>query len=182
MGPFEYLWLTIFLIFVFIAFARGYSRELGTSTLIFVALFLITYFLVPKLPGMSNNLYQQFSSATLSQRTIEHIMATGLSVFFIAIVFASYAGDTFTFKGKPTRGFRGFIYNMLVGMMNGYLIAGTLWYFQDYFKYPVTDFGILQLPLTSTGEQIANYLPPYVTPPIFWAVLVGVMLIFRVRK
>jgi uncharacterized membrane protein YjgN (DUF898 family) len=109
-------------------------------------------------------------------------MASGLSLFFIAIVFASYAGDTFAFKGKPAKGTRGFIFNLLVGIVNGYLISGTLWYLQDYFKYPITDFGILQLPLTHLGETLANFLPPYVVPPIFWAVLVGVMLIFRVLK
>ncbi len=182
MGPFEYLWLTVFLIFVFIAFARGYNRELGTSTLIFVALFLITYFAVPKLPQIINELYQKFFHTALPQRTNEHVMASGLSIVFIAIVFASYAGDTFSFKGKPAKGLRGAVYNLAVGAMNGYLIAGSLWYFQDYFKYPVTDFGILKLPLTPTGELLANYLPPYVVPPIFWAVLVGIMLIFRVRK
>ena len=182
MGPFEYLWLTVFVIFILIAFVRGYHRELGTTTLIFVALFLITYFAVPKLPEIINKLYRETFHTSLSQRTIEHIMASGLSVFFIAIIFASYAGDTFAFKGKPAKGFTGFLYNLLVGAMNGYLIAGTLWYLQDYFHYPVTDFHILQLPLTTTGEHIANFLPPYVVPPIFWAVLVGVMLIFKVRK
>ena len=182
MGPFEYLWLTVFIIFVLIAFVRGYNKELGTTTLIFVALFLITYFAVPKLPDLINDLYLKFFDTPLSQRTIEHIMAGGLSLFFIAIVFASYAGDTFAFKGKPAKGFRGFLFNLLVGAMNGYLISGTLWYLQDKFNYPITDFGFLQLPLTSTGETLAQFLPPYVVPPIFWAVLVGIMLIFRVRK
>ena len=66
--------------------------------------------------------------------------------------------------------------------MNGYLIAGAPWYFQDYYHYPITDFGILKLQLTHLGEQLANLLPPYVIPPIFWPVLVAVMLIFKVRK
>jgi uncharacterized membrane protein YjgN (DUF898 family) len=182
MGPMEYLWLTIFVIFVLIAFVRGYNKELGTTTLLFVALFLITYFGVPKLPDIISNVYQKIFSTPLPERTLQHVMASGLSLAFIAIIFASYAGDTFAFKGTPAKGFRGFLFNLLVGMMNGYLIAGTLWYLQDYFHYPITDFGILKLPLTQPGETIAGYLPPYVVPPIFWAVLVGVMLIFRVRK
>jgi len=182
MGPMEYLWLTIFAIFVLIAFVRGYNKELGTSTLIFVALFLITYFGVPKLPELINDLYQKLFGAPLSERTLQHVMAAGLSIFFIAIIFASYAGDTFSFKGTPAKGFKGFLFNLMVGVMNGYLIAGTLWYLQDYFKYPITDFGILKLPLTPFGETLAGFLPPYVVPPIFWAVLVGIMLIFRVRK
>ncbi len=182
MGPMEYLWLTVFVIFVLVAFVRGYNKELGTSTLIFVALFLLTYFGVPKLPGLINNLYQKLFSTPLNERTLQHVMATGLSLFFIAVIFASYAGDTFTFKGTPAKGFKGFLYTLMVGVMNGYLIAGTLWYLQDYFKYPIADLGILRLPLTPLGETLAGFLPPYVVPPIFWAVLVGIMLIFRVRK
>ena len=182
MGPFEYLWLTVFLIFVFIAFVRGYNRELGTTTLIFVALFLLTYLAVPRLPGIINDLYRKSFHTSIPKRQMQHLMASGLSLAFIAIVFSSYAGETFSFKGKPAKGLRGFLYNLLVGAVNGYLIAGALWYFQDYFEYPITDFGLLKLPLTPTGETIASYLPPYVVPPIFWAILVGIMLIFRVRK
>lgn len=182
MGPFEYLWLTIFLIFVLIAFVRGYNRELGTTTLIFVALFLLTYLAVPRLPGLINDIYSKIFHTKMPERQMQHLMASGLSITFIAIIFASYAGDTFAFKGKPAKGARGFFYNLMVGAVNGYLIAGTLWYFQDYFEYPITDFGMLQLPLTDLGEKIAGYLPPYVVPPVFWAILVGIMLIFRVRK
>jgi hypothetical protein len=182
MGPFEYLWLTIFFIFILIAFVRGYSKELGATTLIFVALFLITYLGIPKLGDLINDFYQKFFHSTIPQRQMEHILAGGFSLLFIGIVFASYAGDTFAFRGKPAKGLRGGFYNLLVGALNGYLIAGTLWYFQDYYHYPVTDFGILQLPLTHLGEQVANLLPPYVVPPIFWAILVAIMLIFRVRK
>jgi signal transduction histidine kinase len=182
MGPFEFLWLTIFFIFILIAFARGYGKELGTTTLIFVALFLITYLAVPRLPGLINESYRKFFHTALPRRQMEHLLASGLSLTFIAIVFASYAGDTFTFKGKSAKGMQATLYTLLVGAMNGYLISGTLWYFQDNYRYPIADLGVLQLPLTQLGEQIANYLPPYVVPPAFWAILVAIMLIFKVRK
>jgi len=182
MGPFEFLWFTVFIIFILIAFARGYARELGTTTLIFVALFLITYLAVPKLPAAINEIYHKLFHSTLPQRQMEHLLSAGLSLVFIAIVFASYAGETFTFKGKTAKGMQGRFYTLLVGAVNGYLISGSLWYFQDNYNYPIADLGILHLPLTPLGEQIANYLPPYVVPPAFWAILVAVMLIFKVRK
>ncbi len=182
MGPFEFLWLSIFIIFVFITFVRGYNRELGTITLIFVALFLITYLGVPRLPGIINGVYGKVFHKAMPQRQMEHLLSTTLSLAFIAIIFSSYAGETFSFKGKPAKGSTGAIYNLLVGSVSGYLITGTLWYFQDFYRYPIADLGILHLPLTSTGEHIANFLPPYVIPPLFWAILVAIMLIFRVRK
>jgi hypothetical protein len=182
MGPFEYLWLTVFVIFVLVAFVRKYPKELGTTTIIFVMLFLITFLAMPRLPDLINSIYQRIFDKPMAERTMQHIMASGFTLAFVAAVFGSYAGQTFSFPGKPATGLRGFLFNLLVGVMNGYLIAGTLWFFQDKYNYPITDFGLLQLPLTDKGEFIANYLPPYVVPPAFWAVLVGVMLLFRIRK
>ena len=182
MGPFEYLWLTVFVIFVLVALVRKYPNELGTTTIIFTILFLITFFLIPKLPGLVNDIYRRIFNTTMPERQMQHLMASLMSLIFIGSVFASYAGRTFAFPGKPAPGWRGTFYSLLVGMMNGYLISGSLWYFQDYYKYPITDFGLLYLPLTPLGEKMAAFLPPYVVPPIFWAVLVAIMLLFRVRK
>ncbi len=182
MGPFEYLWLTVFIIFVFIAFVRKYPNELGTMTLIFAALFLITYIGVPKLPAILDKIFIKLLGAPPTPRQKEHLLASIFSLTFIGIIFASYAGQTFSFKGSPASGFKGFLFTLLVGMINGYLIAGTLWFFQDNYNYPITDFHLLYLPLTPLGETIANYLPPYVVPPAFWAILMTIMLLFRVRK
>ena len=182
MGPFEYLWLTVFVIFVLIALARKYPNELGTTTIIFVILFLITFFAIPKLPGLINDIYRRIFNTSMPKRQMQHLLASLFSLIFIAAIFSSYAGRTFAFPGKAAPGWRGTFYSLLVGMMNGYLIAGTLWYFQDFYEYPITDFKLLYLPLTDLGEKLAAFLPPYVVPPIFWAILVAIMLLFRVRK
>ena len=50
MGPLEILFAAIFIFFVFIALARGYPKELGITTIVFAALFLIMQFLTPYLP------------------------------------------------------------------------------------------------------------------------------------
>ena len=182
MGPFEYLWLTVFIIFVLVALVRKYPNELGTTTIIFVILFLITFLGMPKLPGLINDFYRKLFNTPLPQRQMEHLLAALFSLAFVAAVFASYAGRTFAFPGKPAAGWKGTFYSLLVGVLNGYLISGSLWYFQDFYHYPITDFGLLKLPLTPLGETLAGYLPPYVVPPTFWAILVGIMLLFRVRK
>jgi len=182
MGPFEYLWLSIFTIFVMVALVRKYPNELGTTIIIFATLFLITYLAAPKMPGLINSLYARVFDASVAQRQMQHALASIFSLGFMAAVFASYAGQTLSFPGKPAPGWKGSVYSLLVGVMNGYLISGTLWYFQDYYQYPIADFGLLYLPLTPTGETIAAFLPPYVVPPAFWGFLVAVMLLFRVRK
>ncbi|NOZ71963.1 MAG: hypothetical protein GXP38_08620 [Chloroflexi bacterium] len=181
MGPLEILWACIILFFVFFALVRGYARELGVTTLIFAALFIITQFGETYAPRALAVISQQTGIAAFSARTQQHILSDFFSITFILIVFASYAGETFTLKGRPTTGPTGLLLNILVGLLNGYLVAGTLWYFQDVYQYPVADLGILTLPLTPFAETAANFLPPYVVPPLFWAGMVMLLLLFRVK-
>ncbi len=182
MGPIELFWACITLFFVFFALARGYDRELGVTTLIFVALFLITQFGEKYAPLTLALIIQRSGSTALTPRVQQHILSSFFSLFFVIVVFASYAGETFTIKGrKKAKGPRVLVLNLLVGLLNGYLVAGTLWYFQDVYAYPVVDFNLLELPLSPLAETVANYLPPYVVPPLFWAGMVMVLLLFRVK-
>ena len=182
MGPYQILWMAVTLFFVLISLARGYLRELGVTTMIFVALFIITEFGVKYLPQLLHKTYD-FFNADLALRTEQHWVAFSLSLFLIFVVFASYAGfNTFAFHGKRMAGFAGFMIAVLVGFLNGYLVSGTLWWLQEINFYPVVDFGVLLLPLTRQGETMAQFLPPYWIPSMFWAVMVMIMLILRVRK
>lgn len=173
MGPLEILWATVAIFFIFIAFVRGYSKELGVTTMIFAALFLITYFGEGYLPRVLDNF------ANFDDRTKDHLLSSLFSLIFIGILFASYAGVTFGFYGNERRSNP--LLNFLVGGLNGYLVAGTLWYFQDRYLYPAADLGLLKLPLSNLAETLANFLPPYVVPPMFWAGMILLMLLFRVR-
>jgi len=182
MGPLEILWACIIVFFVFFALVRGYAQELGVTTLIFAALFIITQFGEKYVPAILVLIVQRTGSAALSPRTQEHILSIFFSLFFIIVVFASYAGETFTLKGRSkTSGPAALMLNILVGLLNGYLVAGTLWYFQDVYEYPVVDLHLLQLPLSDFAETAANFLPPYVVPPLFWAGMVMLLLLFRVK-
>ncbi len=182
MGPLQVLFFAIIIVFIMISLARGYLKELGVTTMIFVALFIITEFGVKYMPQFLEKVFDLFN-ATLTPRTEQHWVSLTLSLFLITVVFASYAGfNQFAFNGTPQRGFAGFVIGVLVGGLNGYLFAGTLWWLQDINYYPVIDLGILLLPLTASGEFMAQYLPPYLVPSMFWAVMVMIMLILRVRK
>jgi len=182
MGPLEILFIAIVIIFILISLARGYLKELGVTTMIFVALFIITEFGVKYVPRLLERIYGLLN-VTLTTRAEQHWIAITLSLLLISVVFATYAGfNNFSFRGAPQKGFAGFVIGVLVGGLNGYLFGGTLWWLQDITYYPVVDLGILLLPLTNTAETMAQYLPPYLVPPMFWAVMVMIMLILRVRK
>ena len=188
MGPLEILWLAIVVFFVLIAFVRGYPRELGVTTVIFGALFLITFFLEKYLPRFINFLSSELS-LQLTERQLQHFYALFYSLLFLVVVFWAYAGETFSFQGKEHKGACGFVLNFLVGLLNGVLVASTLWYFQVAYNYPVADFKnaagqsvFLTLPLTSFAQSLVTYVPANVIPPIFWGAMLLLMLIARVRK
>ena len=43
MGPIEFVFLTLFLIFGIIGVMRGYGRELGVTTMLLLALFVLEF-------------------------------------------------------------------------------------------------------------------------------------------
>lgn len=182
MGPFEVLILVVVLFFVFIALVRKYNNELGVTTIAFAAIFIVTEFGIVYLPRFLDAIASRFNIDSYTPRTEQHIVAITLSIFFILVIFAGYAGRTLAFQGKPATGFAGAVYSILVGLLNGYLVAGTLWWLQDVNDYPVADTPLLKLPLTPWAEAAANYLPPYVVPAIGWAALTALMLLLRIRK
>ncbi|NOX62499.1 MAG: hypothetical protein GXP42_11240 [Chloroflexi bacterium] len=188
MGPLEIFFATIFAFFIFVALVRGYSNELGVITIDFAALFLIMMFLEPNLPEVLQRVYANLDRPMPAPRALDHFYSGLFSLIFLMSVFAAYAGQVFSFPGGTRRGIEGFFTNFLVGALNGYLIAGSLWYFQDAYNYPVSDLSLpgipvlLELPLTPTAQAIADFLPPRVVPPLGWGALMLLMLFLRVRK
>jgi len=99
-------------------------------------------------------------------------------------VFMGYQGETF---GLPTKVGKlpGQIVGMFVGMANGYLVAGNLWYFLDKCAgYNVPVLGIKNVGvLSQTGDTIVKVLPfNLIGEPILLLGLLFVLLILRIAK
>ncbi len=188
MGPVEIFFGTIFVFFIFVALVRGYPRELGVITIDFAALFLIMMFLEPNIQDGLTILFAKLGRPMPDQRTLQHVYSGLFSLILIFSVFAAYAGQVLSFPGSVRRGLNGFFTNLLIGGLNGYLIAGSLWYFQDAYNYPVADLSlpglpvILQLPLSPTAQALVAILPPRIVPPLGWGALMLLMLFLRIRK
>jgi hypothetical protein len=99
---------------------------------------------------------------------------------FLAIVFASYAGKTLDFGGKPLRAPEGTILSVLVGLLNGYLVAGTIWYYAQLYNYPYMNVDTSEM--SDTAEFMLAYLPQVIaTNPVAWMVPVALLILLRVR-
>jgi uncharacterized membrane protein required for colicin V production len=163
-----------------IGLARGYVKELGSTLIILVAIFILTFFqsqltalLTAIGAAFGNNGYEASNDLLLS---------TVYSIIFIVIVFGAYSGRTLNFTGTPAPPPQGTLISLLVGLLNGYLIAGTLWYYQHHYNYPIGQLVTFDNTLTDTAQTLVKYLPPALFDnPVYWIVPVAVLLIIRVR-
>lgn len=180
MGPIEITYITIGLIVTLIGLARGYVRELGSTLIILVAIFMLTYFeeqFSSVFGGIGERLFGLDDEADINA-----LLSVIYSVVFVAIVFSAYAGRTLAFNGKPAPPPQGTILSLLIGLLNGYLIAGTLWYYQNAYDYPIGQWVTFENQLTDTAQTLVEYLPPSLfDSPVYWIVPVAILLIIRVR-
>ncbi len=173
MGPVELVFLTVFVIFGVIGVVRGYGKELGVTTMLFITLFVLE-FLDERYQAQVTRLLAVFTGpdqeAQVAAKALIYCAA------LLVVTFISYEGETLSFPGgKPGK----IIFDLGSGLLNGYLLAGSLWYYLQAANWPI---------LRPTGEFTALYrtlvrfLPPAVFP---WQYLIGlavIMLIARIWK
>ncbi len=172
MGPVEVLFLSIIAIFGVIGIVRGYHRELGVTTMLLVALF-VTEFVPVYLGSYVNRLVGQVTDGTAAQiaATTDIIWL----VFLVIVTYISYQGETLTFPGAGNNPALG----LLIGLLNGYLFAGSVWYFLAGAGWP----GLHVVPpFSALYDFLFKVLPPAVLNWQFLIAVVALRLILRVWK
>jgi hypothetical protein len=182
-GPLEVLWAMLIAVFAAVGIVRGYPKELGVTTTILAALLMLT---------RSGELALRLIDAFLMSYTGSSIVLEGpfsdmiQSFFyigiFLVIVFISYHGETLAFPGKPPKPPFGIVMNLISGLLNGYLISGTMWYYLHIFNYPVQLLGLFKPPLTEFAQ---TYLVPLMPVPLlepYLLFLVPFMILMRVLR
>lgn len=181
MGPIEIVFFSIGLMIALIGLARGYAQELGSTLIILVAIFFLTFF-QEQFDRVFNTLGEQVLGLQ-TEGARQLLVSTAYSLIFGVIVFGGYAGRTLSFTGKPAPPPQGTIYSIAIGLLNGYLIAGTLWHYQHAYNYPIGQLVTFNNQLTETAQTLVEYLPPVLFPnPVYWIVPVAILLIVRVRS
>lgn len=168
MGPVELIFLVVVAIFIAIAFVRGYNKELGVTVMLLIALFVLEF-----LSERYHGLLDEVLNITTGQAGTVRVWLFVL--FLLVVTFITYQGNTLAFAGSGNRPF----FNFGVGLLNGYLFAGSIWYYLAQAGWP----GLGVIPTyTATYQVLVRLLPPAVFSWPYFIGLAVILLIARVWK
>jgi uncharacterized membrane protein required for colicin V production len=142
MIPVEYLWIALIVVFGVTGMVRGLWKELGVTTILLLSLFVLTF-------GW-DQIGSRIVAALPGNLPVTTIMAIYYIVPIVFVSFIAYEGITLEFPMREMKGlFKGLL-GLPGGLLNGYLIIGTIWDVVDQANY----FG-LDVPLGNTGATVA---------------------------
>jgi len=172
MGPIEIVFMVMVALFGAVGIVRGYARELGITTMLLLALWVLKFVDTEFSDRVNKLLALLVDGSAITQVTAKALIFCG---FLIVIVFISYQGITLSFPGQG----KSLVFSLGSGLLNGYLFAGSLWYYLGTANWPFLEVS----PPYSDFYQFAwQILPPKILP---WPYLIGLavfMLIMRVVK
>jgi hypothetical protein len=174
MTPVGVVFLILMLMFGIIGIIRGVAKELGATVMLLATLMVLQLTVSMFESQIANFLTQVFG---INPADVPTIIAICSAIFLIVVTFISYEGVTLAFPIKSTSWFLG----LSIGLINGYLFAGSLWYYLQKAGWPLMNS--LIKPVESSINKILIELMP---PAIFdWKVLllmVVFLMIMRVWK
>ncbi len=166
-------WMYVVL-FAIIGGMRGWAKEIVVSFSVILALTFTTL--------LSN--YVPFIRDVL-QKDSKVLYFWLRSIILGLLVFFGYQTPNISrFAPKMNREkLQDVILGVVIGALNGYLIAGTIWFYLANAGYPFTNF--ITAPtgdLAKVAEAMLHYMPPQLLgiPGIYFAVVVAFMFVIVV--
>jgi hypothetical protein len=164
MGGVEVLAVAVVFIVGAVGLVRGASKELGVTMVLVVLLAVFSQFdqlvSTQEMPEKLNSILAGVglgSDDPLKQRTMVVFLYSAVVVF---TAFLAYHGqDTLSYSFREPSGPLGAVLGWIIGALNGYLMAGSVWFFLDELQYPVVRYEWFTLPLTSIGQRWVEFLP-----------------------
>ncbi len=179
---------TIFL-FGIIGMSRGWVRELIATASIALALFIINALVITP-PGASPETKVFILVPIIAQLARRSAtdpftrLMVELSIFGI-VTFFGYYGPTIVRGAGPVKGLfqkarvgcQEALLGFFIGLINGYLIAGTVWYYLHETGYPLPP-GVWSGTLSKTAEQMVKYLPENFLRGLVLYGIMAILLLF----
>jgi hypothetical protein len=166
-------WMYVIL-FAIIGGMRGWAKEILVSFSVILALAFIAL-LEHYVPFIRDVLLPAKSSVLFWLR----------SIILVMLVFFGYQTVNFQrISGKVTREkLEHAILGFVIGAVNGYLIAGTIWFYMSDAKYPFAN--VVSAPtgtIATIADNMLRYMPPRLLgiPGIYFAVVVAFIFVIVV--
>ncbi len=187
MGGIEIYVITVVFMMGLVGLARGVSRELGVTMALIVLLAVFSQFDAldskGELPSTINGMLNGFGLG--SDDVMRQNMVAWLCYVLAMVVttFLAYHGtDTLAFKWKGPPGIVGLALGGLIGLLNGYLIFGTLWYYMDKLNYPVQQYTWFRAEFSELAQTMIDVLPQNVASGLIMGALALALLWWRILK
>jgi uncharacterized membrane protein required for colicin V production len=178
--PIEIVFFIVITIFGLVGMVRGFLRELGVTLPLIVLLWAYSS-LGERLLGLMERGMTTVGYSP-SETTGDLIRCLFFVATLIFVTFIAYQGETLAFGGSNPPGLQGWLTALLIGLVNGYLIAGTAWYYLNFYNYPIQTLGLIQSSLTPLAQTIVSYaLPLDVLRPLL-PFLVFFLIILRIIR
>jgi hypothetical protein len=184
MGPIELIFFVSLFIFGFIGIVRGVSRELGVTLMLLLGLMVLLL-----LDAFAAEQMQKFLELLVGPNEALQLEIKYLSyvAFLIFIAFISYEGRTISFASVPlladfakSAGVSGNpLASLAAGLINGYLLAGSIWYYLACADWPFLD---VQPPFNDLYYALGAIMPPAIFKWQYMVVLVVLLLIIKVIR
>ncbi|MGH2523755.1 MAG: CvpA family protein [Anaerolineales bacterium] len=170
MGLSAVFWLLV-LLFGLIGSFRGWAKELLVTFSMVLALFIM-YVLEKYVAGVRDALYAQSGAAQVGIRAL---------LLLLLAYFGYQTPNIPALGGKLARDkLQDVLLGFVLGMLNGYFIVGSLWYYMHLTGYPLP---YVTPPTDPNVVRFVDYLPPKLLgePYIFFAIgaaFVFVIIVF----
>jgi hypothetical protein len=158
MIPVEYLWFTLFLVFGIIGMVRGLLKELGVTTVLLLSLFVLKF--------TWDLLGEQGMAALGGRAPADTVLVFYYSITILFVAYISYQGFTLSFPIREMRGVAKAVLGFPGGLLNGYLIIGTVWDVLNQADYlgmdvPFGTSGAVEISqnLTQFHNNLTQFLP-----------------------
>ena len=172
MGPIELLFLVLIGLFGAIGVVRGYQRELGVTTMLLLTLFVIEFLTAS---SFGTRITAALVGLGLTETQVTTIFDLSACVLLMIVMFISYQGLGLVYPGSGQNHF----VSLLVGLVNGYLFAGSIWWYLQNAGWP---FAKVTDTYTPVYEFLVKLLPPEIFGWQFFILVAVAMLILRVIR
>jgi hypothetical protein len=176
MIPVEVFFVFLLAVFGLIGTARKFPVELG-STIGFTAM-LFSLLLGA---GFLGRLSVRIAAAAGLEWNEALARWVAISAFIGLWVVFMYVGQTLTFAGAwPPSRVVGLLMDAGIGVFNGWLVAGTWWYYSSELGYPMQALGWVRPDFSSRAASWALLTPPALVPAGYGLWVVCAFLVFLI--